>query len=80
MQMMHSSGLYATYNNRSNWRQFVGLTWHGHDLVDSIRDPEIWKMTKEGVEKAGGFTFELIGELAKGFIKTKIEKHTGVEL
>jgi hypothetical protein len=56
------------------------LTRSGHDLVDSVRDPEIWAKTKEVVKKAGGFTLELMRDLAKGLIKTQIEKHTGVKL
>jgi Hypothetical protein (DUF2513) len=57
-----------------------GLTWAGHDYVDAVRDPEIWKKTKRGAEAAGSWTFDLVKELAKGFIKTKIEEHTGVKL
>ena len=57
-----------------------GLTWQGHDFLDSVRDPEIWRRTKEGAQRAGGFTVGLLGELAKGLIKTQIEKHTGVKL
>ncbi len=57
-----------------------GLTWQGHDFLDSVRDPEIWRRTKEGAQKAGGFTVELLGDLAKGLIKTQIEKYTGVKL
>ena len=57
-----------------------GLTWDGHDFLDSIRDPVIWQETKEGVKKAGGFSLELLGDLAKGLIKKKIEEHTGVQL
>lgn len=80
MQMMHGAGLYATYRTKNHWRLFVGLTWQGHDLLDSIRDPEIWSMTKDGAEKAGGFTIELLADLAKGFIKKKIKDHTDVDL
>lgn len=57
-----------------------GLTWDGHDFLDSIRDPEVWAKTKRGAEAAGGFTVDLLKDLAKGFIKTKIEEHTGVKL
>jgi len=57
-----------------------GLTWRGHDFLDSIRDPEIWHKAKEGATKAGGFTVDLLFDLAKGLIKTQIEKHTGVKL
>jgi hypothetical protein len=36
--------------------------------------------TKEGASQAGGFTVWLLADLAKGLIKTQIEKHTGVKL
>ncbi len=56
------------------------LTPAGHDFLDSVRDPEIWKKTKEGANAAGGFTLELLGDIAKGFIKTQLKKQTGVEI
>ena len=59
---------------------FRGLTWGGHDFLDSIRDPKIWQETKEAASKAGGFTVGLLADLAKGLIKTQIKKYTGVEL
>ncbi|MGU9981648.1 DUF2513 domain-containing protein [Phreatobacter sp. HK31-P] len=57
-----------------------GLTWQGHDFVDSVKDDEIWNKTKKGVQSAGGFTFELIKDLAKGYVKKMIEEKTGVKL
>jgi hypothetical protein len=56
------------------------LTWQGHDFVDSVRDQEIWDQTKKGVGEVGSFTFDIIKNLAKGFIKKKIEDHTGITL
>lgn len=58
----------------------TGLTWDGHEFLDTIRDPEVWRKTKEGASKAGGFTVSLLADLAKGLITTQIEKHTGVKL
>ena len=57
-----------------------GLTWEGYDFLDSVRDPEIWRKTKETANKAGGFTIDILGGIAKGLIKTQVEKYTGVEL
>lgn len=54
------------------------LTWQGHDFTDSIRDEEVWRRTKEGASAAKGFTFELLGALAKGYLKKKIEDATGI--
>lgn len=56
------------------------LTHAGYDLLDSIRDPDIWEKTQKGMKDVGGFTFDLVKDLAKGFIKQKIKHHTGVEL
>ncbi len=59
---------------------FRRLTWEGHDFVDAVRDDEIWRKTKAGAEQAGGLTFDLVKDLAKGFIKTQIKKYTDVEI
>lgn len=60
--------------------QIGQITWAGHDFLDTIRDPEIWREAKAGVKQAGGFSLELLKALGKGLIKKKIEQHTGVEL
>jgi hypothetical protein len=57
-----------------------GLSWKGHDFLDSVRDPKIWAKTKEGAFAAGGFTLDLLADLAKGFAKKQIEDRTGVKL
>jgi hypothetical protein len=59
---------------------FRRLTWAGHDFLDSVRDPEVWAKTKKGAIAAGGFTFDLLKDLAKGFLKKQIEERTGVTL
>jgi len=64
----------------SNPLYFRGLTWAGHDYLDAVRDPEIWKKTKAGTDAVGSFTVDLMKELPKGFIKTKIKEHTGIEV
>lgn len=59
---------------------FDRLSWSGHDFVDSVRSPEVWAKTKKGAEAAGGFTVDLLKDLAKGFIKKQVEEFTGVKL
>jgi hypothetical protein len=59
---------------------FRCLTWQGHDFLDSVRDPKIWAKTKDGALAAGGFTVDLLKDLAKGFVKKQIEERTGVTL
>jgi hypothetical protein len=40
----------------------------------------VWTKTKKGAVAAGGFTVDLLKDLAKGFIKKQIEERTGVKL
>lgn len=56
------------------------LTWAGHEYLDQVRDPEIWKQAKAGAKKAGGMSLDIIGAVAKGLIKVQVAKHTGIEI
>jgi Hypothetical protein (DUF2513) len=51
---------------------FTRLSWEGHDYLDAVRDPKIWKMTKEATDKVGSWAFELVKEVAKGLIKSEL--------
>lgn len=72
----------STYQTLSDGMSVANaeLTPAGHDFVESVRDPAIWKKTKDGASAAGGFTVELLGEIAKGLLKTKIKQHTGIDV
>jgi hypothetical protein len=48
------------------------LTWQGHELLDDIRDPDIWAKTKEKAKMIAGVGISLMWEIAKGEIKKKI--------
>ncbi len=54
---------------------FSCLTPQGHDFLDSVRDPETWKVTKMRAEKIGGWTLGLVADLAKAYIKAKAVEH-----
>jgi hypothetical protein len=56
------------------------LTNKGHEFLESVRDPEVWRKTKEGASKIGSFGIDLIKDLATGFLKTEIKKRTGVDI
>jgi hypothetical protein len=82
--IMHEAGLIE-----ADIRSYLGgeddivvhrLTWAGHEFLDTIRDEEIWRKTKQGAKDAGGFTLDLLREIAKGLIKKQVEKYTGVHI
>lgn len=51
----------------SGWR----VTWEGHEFIEKIRDPEIWKKTKAGASKVGSWSIKLMSDIASGIIKAK---------
>jgi hypothetical protein len=57
---------------------YSGLTWAGHDFVDSVRDPEVWRQVKERAQQAGSFTVDLLIGLAKAYAKARLQAITGI--
>ena len=78
--LIEASYLVTAGGNMGGDTYFERLSVAGHDFVDSVRSPEVWAKTKKGAEAAGGFTVDLLKDLAKGFIKKQIEDMTGVKL
>lgn len=77
--LIRGAGL-ATFEGVTEGWYLRHITWSGHDFIDSIRDDQIWRATKEGAKRAGGFTFEIMTAIAKGLITENIRKISGVEI
>lgn len=56
------------------------ITWAGYEFLDSVRDDEVWRKTKKVASDVQGFTFDILQDVAKGFLKTQIKKLSGVEI
>jgi len=80
IQMLERVNLVKDEDKAMSYIYLGDLTWSGHEFLDSVRDPKIWKETKETAAKVGSFSIDILTEIAKGLIKTKIAKHTGVEI
>lgn len=59
---------------------FSQLTWQGHELLDSIRDPEAWRRTKEGARKVGSGSLDFMWQLAKAYGKQLAKEKLGLDL
>jgi hypothetical protein len=46
----------------------------------SVRNSETWAKTKKVAAGAGGFTIDLLRDLAMGVVKKQIEEKTGIKL
>jgi uncharacterized protein DUF2513 len=51
---------------------FQGLSWGGHDFVDSVRSEDVWQKTKAGAQRAGGWTVDLLLDFAKAVIRHEL--------
>jgi len=48
------------------------LTWKGHELLDDIRDQQIWAQTKKRTEGLASVGIQFIWEIAKAEIRNKL--------
>lgn len=55
-------------------------TMRGYELLDSIRDPDVWRKTKEAGTKIGGAGVELLWEIAKGIAKQQMKSKLGIDI
>jgi hypothetical protein len=59
---------------------FRALTWEGHEFIDMVRDPEVWKRTREGASKVGGWTFGLLKDMGSAYLKHVAKERLGLDL
>jgi hypothetical protein len=75
LRLIHEAGFTEPRNKQSiQFFSYSGLTWSGHDFLDSVRDARIWRETKEVAKKAGGYTVEILVGAAKALIKNELAK------
>ncbi|MGT2907724.1 DUF2513 domain-containing protein [Streptococcus dentiloxodontae] len=62
------------YGNNELQMGFInGLTYNGHQFLDSVRSPKIWRETKSRTEKLGVFTIDVISQIASNIISDMIK-------
>jgi hypothetical protein len=50
----------------------TSLTWEGHEFLDTIRNPEIWRKTKDRLAGLGSIAISVVWEVAKAELKKKL--------
>lgn len=50
------------------------ITWEGHNFLDTHRDPEVWRQTKEGAQKVGSWSLKTLADIAVAIGKARIER------
>ncbi|WP_320533917.1 DUF2513 domain-containing protein [Robbsia andropogonis] len=73
----NASFIHSAGSGRMGSIEFAGLTWAGHDFLDSVRSPDVWDKTKAVVDAAGGFTVDLLVATAKTYLEAKFRALIG---
>lgn len=55
------------------------ISWQGHDFIETVRDPAVYRKAKEAASRVGTFTLDVLAAIAKGFVIAKL-KGIGVDL
>ncbi len=78
VQILSEAGLVDAINFSSSgdydWKP-TRLTFDGHEYLDTIRDTEVWRLTKEGAKKVGSGSISVLLEIGKGIVKQKLIEH-----
>lgn len=56
------------------------LTWQGHEFLEAIRDPEIWRQAKAGASRAGTAGIDFIWSIAKALLRNAIRDRIGLDM
>ena len=73
----NASFIHSAGSGRMGAIEFAGLTWAGHDFLDSVRSPDVWDKTKAVAAAAGGFTVDLLVATAKTYLEAKFKALIG---
>ncbi len=55
-----------------------GLTWKGHDFVNTMRTKEVWDRVLIAVKKVGTMALDAVLDLGKDIAKDQARKHLGL--
>lgn len=70
--LMDKAGLFQSYSGSMFFPAISGLSWQGHDFLNDIRDPEIWRKTKERAKGVANVGVGFLWEIAKAEVRAKL--------
>ena len=66
------------YNDGAVNVLYKHLTMKGHELLDNIRDDNVWKTTKEKLSKISSVSIGIINDVASQIISNVLSKQLGL--
>lgn len=74
LDLLREAGFAEFIELSGGYWQVERITWKGHEFIDSIRDPEIWRQTKAGAAKVGSFSVKTLADVAVALAKARLEQ------
>ncbi|WP_242127296.1 DUF2513 domain-containing protein [Sphingobium sp. Sx8-8] len=74
-RLLVEAGLASAGYVSSDGRRWVAvrLTWLGHDQLDMIRDQHVWRHMKAAMKKAGSWSLETMGVIARAIVIERLD-------
>jgi len=54
---------------------YYGLTYEGHQFLDTVRENKVWRKTKDIISSAGGASLSIIKSIATEYLTNYIKSH-----
>lgn len=54
---------------------YYGLTYEGHQFLDTVREKNVWEKTKQTISSFGGASLSIIKGIAAEYLTTFIKSH-----
>jgi hypothetical protein len=75
LKLLDDASLIKGLCHRGGGYNVERLTMKGHNFLDDIRDPKIWKNTKSIAQKTGSYSISVIMEIAKNLAITTAKSY-----
>lgn len=56
------------------------LTWRGFEFLDTIKDGEIWKKTKQAAARGGSASIEFMWKIAQAYVSKQLKEKAGIDI
>jgi Hypothetical protein (DUF2513) len=70
--LMQEAGLFQAEEGSVLFPAIGGLSWQGHDFLNDIRDPDVWRKTKERAKGVASVGVGFLWEIAKAEVRAKL--------
>ena len=77
LEMLIAAGLVdgkisQSHGTRGDVITISGLTWEGHEWIETVRSQDLWNETKSALLEHGALTYELTKEVAGKLLRARL--------